>query len=102
MPVLMLMLITLLNDGTLIAIGYDSVNPAPKPEKWNLPVLFISGGVLAAVACASSLLLLCLLLESWDESGAMYQMGMGKLVYGQVITAMYLKVSVSDFLTLFR
>ena len=27
MPVLMLMLITLLNDGTLIAIGYDNVNP---------------------------------------------------------------------------
>ena len=27
MPVLMLMLITLLNDGTLIAIGYDNVVP---------------------------------------------------------------------------
>jgi len=38
MPVLMLMLITLLNDGTLISIGYDHVKPSPRPEKWNLKV----------------------------------------------------------------
>lgn len=38
MPVLMLMLITLLNDGTLISIGYDNVTPGHMPEKWNLPV----------------------------------------------------------------
>ncbi len=38
MPVLMLMLITLLNDGTLISIGYDSVKPSSMPEKWNLRV----------------------------------------------------------------
>jgi hypothetical protein len=29
--VLMLMLITLLNDGTLISIGYDNVKPSPRP-----------------------------------------------------------------------
>lgn len=33
MPVIMLMLITLLNDGTLIAIGYDNVVPPDKPSK---------------------------------------------------------------------
>lgn len=38
MPVLMLMLITLLNDGTLISIGYDRVKPSHMPEKWNLKV----------------------------------------------------------------
>ena len=32
----MLMLITLLNDGTLISIGYDYVTPSKMPEKWNL------------------------------------------------------------------
>merc|ERR1711871_1897632 len=36
MPVLMLMLITLLNDGTLIAIGYDNVIPTKDPCVWNL------------------------------------------------------------------
>ena len=39
MPVLMLMLITLLNDGTLIAIGYDNVKPLKTPERWNLRVM---------------------------------------------------------------
>ena len=38
LPVLMLMLITLLNDGTLISIGYDNVIPNPRPDKWNLRV----------------------------------------------------------------
>lgn len=38
----MLMLITLLNDGTLISIGYDNVKASSRPEKWNLKV---SGGV---------------------------------------------------------
>eukprot|EP01042_Synura_sphagnicola_P032054 gene32054-41258_t len=47
MPVLMLMLITLLNDGTLIAIGYDNVIPRRTPEKWNLTVLFFMGSVMA-------------------------------------------------------
>ena len=46
MPVLMLMLITLLNDGTLIAIGYDNVNPRKCPESWNLQLLFLVGAVL--------------------------------------------------------
>ena len=32
------MLITLLNDGTLISIGYDNVKPSHYPEKWNLRV----------------------------------------------------------------
>ena len=34
----MLMLITLLNDGTLISIGYDNVVPNPRPDRWNLRV----------------------------------------------------------------
>lgn len=38
MPVIMLMLITLLNDGTLISIGYDNVKASSRPEKWNLKV----------------------------------------------------------------
>jgi H+-transporting ATPase len=51
MPVLMLMLITLLNDGTLISIGYDTVHASPLPQRWNLPVLFTIASVLGMVAC---------------------------------------------------
>ena len=101
MPVLMLMLITLLNDGTLIAIGYDNAVPRDTPEKWNLPVLFLISSVLAGVAMLSSLLLLWFLLDSWRSGGVFQTFGLGGLSYGQVTTSIYLKVSVSDFLTLF-
>jgi len=101
LPVLMLMLITLLNDGTLISIGYDNVSPSKYPNTWNLPVLFLISSVLAAVALISSLLLLYLVMDSWNEGSILKEMGIGEISYGQITTIMYLKVSISDFLTLF-
>lgn len=101
MPVCMLMLITLLNDGTLIAIGYDNVVPQDTPAVWNLRVLFTVGIVLAGVACCSSLLLLKLSLESWQDNSFYQLIGLGGMSYGQITTSIFLKVAVSDFLTLF-
>jgi H+-transporting ATPase len=101
MPVLMLMLITLLNDGTLIAIGYDNVIPAKTPMKWNLRSIFLVGSVLAGVACISSLLLLYFSLDSGNPNGFYWALGLRNLPYGSITTSIYLKVSVSDFLTLF-
>lgn len=40
-------------------------------------------------------------LDSWNEFGVFQTFGIGGLSYGQVTTMIYLKVSVSDFLTLF-
>merc|ERR1711988_1788883 len=81
MPVLMLMLITLLNDGTLIAIGYDNVNPRKCPESWNLRLLFLVGSVLATVALVSSLLLLYFCLDSWSYGSLFQTIGIGGLSY---------------------
>jgi H+-transporting ATPase len=81
--------------GTLIAIGYDNVQPQQTPTVWNLRVLFTVGIVLASIACISSLLLLSLSLNSWQE-GSVYQMiGLGGISYGQVTTSIYLKVHLS-------
>jgi len=101
MPVLMLMLITLLNDGTLITIGYDYVKPPDTPPIWNLRFLFSMAFVQAAVAFISSLNLLHVLLHSWDDASMMRQLGLGGISYGKITSSVYLKVSVSDFLTLF-
>ena len=49
LPVLMLMLITLLNDGALISIGYDFVKPSPLPEIWNLARLFVVAVVMGYI-----------------------------------------------------
>lgn len=101
MPVLMLMFITLLNDGTLISIGYDNVTPTQFPNKWNVLGLFIVSGVLGLVAMLSSLLLLWCCLDSWRPGSVFQNMGIGGLSYGHITNVIYLKVSVSDFLTLF-
>merc|ERR1711871_1615487 len=101
MPVLMLMLITLLNDGTLITIGYDYAVAPKTPPVWNMPFLFSMAFVQAFVAMISSVNLLHILLHSWDENSLMRQLGLGGISYGKITSSVYLKVAVSDFLTLF-
>merc|ERR1719201_1293145 len=101
MPVLMLMLITLLNDGTLITIGYDLAVAPTTPPKWNMPFLFSMAFVQSFVAMISSVNLLHILLHSWDEGSMMRSIGLGGISYGKITSSIYLKVSVSDFLTLF-
>jgi H+-transporting ATPase len=97
----MLMLITLLNDGTLIAIGYDLVKPSISPEQWSITYLFIVSSVLGAIACTSSLLLLWAALDSNNPDGLFATVGIPPLEYGKIVTGIYLKVSPSNFLTLF-
>jgi len=101
MPVLMLMLITLLNDGTLITIGYDLAVAPKTPPIWNMRFLFSMAFVQAFVAMISSVNLLYILLHSWDQGSMMRQLGLGGISYGKITSSIYLKVSVSDFLTLF-
>ncbi|RNF04529.1 P-ATPase family transporter: proton [Trypanosoma conorhini] len=105
LPVLMFMLITLLNDGCLMTIGYDRVVPSKLPQRWNLPVVFTSAIILAAVACGSSLMLLWIALEAWSDETYQHSwfksLGLAQLEQGKVVTLLYLKISISDFLTLF-
>ncbi|ORC92747.1 proton motive P-type ATPase 2 [Trypanosoma theileri] len=105
LPVLMFMLITLLNDGCLMTIGYDRVVASRLPQRWNLPVVFTSAIILAAVACASSLMLLWVALQAYGEetypNSWFHGLGLAKLPQGKVVTLLYLKISISDFLTLF-
>merc|ERR1719440_584653 len=91
MPVLMLMLITLLNDGTLITIGYDLAIAPETPPIWNLRFLFSMAFVQAFVAMISSINLLYILLHSWDEGSMMRQLGLGGISYGKITASIYLK-----------
>lgn len=101
LPVIFLMIITLINDGTLISIGYDHATPSKSPERWVLPILFVVASALGAIACLSSLLLLYFCLTSWDPHGVFGGLGIGGLKYGQIVNVIFLKVAVSDILTLF-
>jgi H+-transporting ATPase len=101
MPVLMLMLITLLNDGTLITIGYDNAKASERPCKWNLLATFLTSGALGIVGMASSLILLSIMLNNWKQGSLWDRLGLKKISYGQLIAAVYLQLSVCAFLTLF-
>eukprot|EP01119_Soliformovum_irregulare_P001655 TRINITY_DN1138_c0_g1_i1.p1 TRINITY_DN1138_c0_g1~~TRINITY_DN1138_c0_g1_i1.p1 ORF type:complete len:459 (+),score=139.31 TRINITY_DN1138_c0_g1_i1:382-1758(+) len=101
LPVIFLMIITLINDGTLISIGYDHASPSKYPERWILPILFMVSGALAVISCLSSLLWVHFCLESWAPHSLFQRMGINGLTYGQIVNTMFLKVAVSDILTLF-
>lgn len=101
LPVIFLMIITVINDGTLISVGYDKAIASKRPERWCLPALFVVGGTLACIACFSSLLLLYFSLDSWQPDSLFQRWGIGGLEYGEIINAIFLKVAVSDVLTLF-
>ncbi|GAB9471815.1 Plasma-membrane proton-efflux p-type atpase [Globisporangium polare] len=101
LPVIALVLITILNDGTIISIAYDNVVPSKRPESWNLPRIYWIATTLGGIAVASSLLILFWGLDSWNEDGVLAYFGLGNLPYDQVMMMMYLKISLSDFMTVF-
>lgn len=104
LPVISLVIITVLNDGTIITIAYDNVTVSKKPETWNLWIIYANALLLAAIAFVSSIGLLLLALDHMDEDDPnviLDAFGIDTLAYGEVLTIMYLKVSISDFLTVF-
>jgi H+-transporting ATPase len=101
LPVTALVLITLLNDGTIISIAYDHVEPSPYPEKWSLPELFTLSFTQGALAMCSSLTLLFNGLNSHQPGSLFQQFGLEPLTYSRIMMMMYLKISLSDFLTIF-
>eukprot|EP00474_Spongospora_subterranea_P003305 CRZ03763.1 hypothetical protein [Spongospora subterranea] len=101
MPVIALIVITVLNDGTIVSIAYDNVTAPKTPQSWDMRKLWTLSTALGSVACLSSLLLLHLALDSNVPNSVYSWFGLSALSYDQVITSIYLKVSLSDFLTIF-
>ena len=107
MPVIALVLITILNDGCIVAISHDNVVPGPKPESWAMHKTTTVAIVLAFVACISSVVLLFLAMENGnDVVDAGYTVFSNFGIhpfrsYSEVQIVMYLKISLSDFLTVF-
>jgi hypothetical protein len=111
LPVIAIVLITILNDGTIISIAYDYVIASKRPELWRLPEVFLVSTLLGTVAVVSSILLLYMGLSanSVDKNGMPDSVfhslnvvdGKHSMSFGKVQTMMYLKISLSDFLTVF-
>ncbi len=101
-PVIALVTITILNDGTIISVAYDNVNASQLPEKWDLNILYIVSSAIGLTALLSSLILLSYALSSVDPSSGWAGMGLPQLSYGEIQCLMYLKISLSDYFSVFN
>lgn len=104
LPVMTIVIITILNDGTIISIAYDNVTVSKKPETWNLFIIYCNAVLLGGIAFISSVIILLLALDHCndDDPNEFFDaFGIDTFSYGEVLTMIYLKVSLSDFLTVF-
>ena len=100
LPVLKIVIIVILNDGTIISITYDNVTVSKKPEKWNLNLLYVISVLLGFIAYISSIGTLLLALDHMneDEPNSFWDaFGIKSFSYGQVMTVMFFKVSITLF-----
>ena len=107
LPVISLVIITILNDGCMITIAHDKVVPEKEPQKWAMLEVTLVSVTLAAVDLISSMLMLTLLLYTNVNRpggfvGATFgSEGRNYVRWMEARTLLYMKISVSDFLTIF-
>jgi len=103
LPVIALVTICILNDGTIISVAYDNVEASLKPEAWDLKVMYWVASVIGMVALASSIILLDLGLESAKGGNhGLCAFGISALTFPEIQTMMYLKISLSDYCSVFN
>jgi len=105
MSVSSLVVIIVLNDAAILALSYDLVLVSDRPEKWNLTVEYAVAVAVGTVAMASSWVLLLLSLNNMDDQNpesVLNYFQVPVFTYGEVMTVIWLKVSVSDYLTLWN
>eukprot|EP00753_Platysulcus_tardus_P019335 PLAT7096.1.p1 GENE.PLAT7096.1~~PLAT7096.1.p1 ORF type:complete len:1023 (+),score=497.92 PLAT7096.1:26-3094(+) len=97
LPVFVIVLISLVNDGTIISIAYDNVVGGPKPEAWDLPIVCATSAVLGGLAVFFSYFLLYLSKQPhfWDL------FGLPVPAVAQARAMIYLQLSLSGQLTVF-
>jgi len=102
-PVIALVSITILNNGTIISVAYDHVEAGASPAKWNLSSLYVVSTAIGVSALAGSLVILHLALQCSDPQSVWRRsLGLPQLSYTQIQTVMYLKISLSDYVSVFN
>ena len=100
-----IVVIIVLNDLAVLALSYDLVLVSNQPEKWNFTAQYAVAVVLGLVAMASSWVLLLLSLNNMNDQDpqvVLHYFQVPTFAYGEVMTLIWLKVSVSDYLTLWN
>ncbi|KAH6896302.1 plasma membrane ATPase [Coprinopsis sp. MPI-PUGE-AT-0042] len=63
-PPFMILIIALLNDGTIMTLSVDRVLPSNTPDSWNLPEIYAYAVAYGLVLTASTIALVCIIMET--------------------------------------
>jgi len=67
-PPFLVLIIAILNDGTIMTVSTDRVDPSPHPDKWRLKDIFINAFVLGFYLSVSSIIFFYIIQETtWFE-----------------------------------
>ncbi|XP_047951029.1 plasma membrane ATPase 4-like [Salvia hispanica] len=89
----MVLIIAILNDGTIMTISKDKVKPSPMPDSWKLREIFATGIVFGTYLAVMTVVFFCVVQESnffTDEFGVRSI----KDHYHELNSAIYLQVSI--------
>ncbi|XP_057439737.1 ATPase 10, plasma membrane-type isoform X2 [Lotus japonicus] len=63
-PPFMVLIIAILNDGTIMTISQDRVKPSPTPDSWKLPEIFATGVVIGTYLALVTVLFYWIIIET--------------------------------------
>ncbi|TKY68932.1 ATPase 11 [Spatholobus suberectus] len=63
-PPFMVLVIAILNDGTIMTISKDRVKPSPFPDSWKLSEIFTTGIVLGSYLALMTVIFFCIVVET--------------------------------------
>lgn len=97
-PPFMILILAILNDGTIMTISKDRVEPSPEPNKWRLRQIFISAIVYGLYLAASTIVFFAIVVETnffQDRFGvqAIPRTSDGGYGHGFLNSMLYLQVS---------
>ena len=107
LPVFVICLISILNDGTIMSIAYDAVVPSRVPTRWELPRTCAVAAVIGSVGVASTFLLLYLARPVTNEKTGIsepsffHYFNLPQLADAQVQALIYLQLSIGGQATIF-
>jgi len=95
---LLVLIIAILNDGTILTISKDRVKPNPFPDKWRLPEIFLLSSIYGGYLMASTLVFY--VIEVYTNF-FQHSFGVAKLDPDSLRAALYLQVSITGQASVF-
>ncbi|KAL2345975.1 hypothetical protein Fmac_007260 [Flemingia macrophylla] len=92
-PPFMVLIIAILNDGTIMTISKDRVKPSPTPDSWKLPEIFATGIVIGTYLALITVLFYWAIVETTFFETHFYVTSLSS-DSEKVSSAVYLQVSI--------